>query len=489
MKSSFLSNMSHEIRTPLNAILGFIGILIEEETDEEKLDKLSIIKDSGKSLMNIINEILDFSKIEAGKMDLILKRFSIKRLLNNLYKTFHRETSEKNIDFIVKIEENLPEYIFEDEFRINQIITNLLSNAIKFTKDGYIKLIAKRNGNQLILIVKDTGIGIKSEFLTDLFTPFKQINSGLKLNIGGTGLGLAITKSLVELLNGIITVSSEENIGTEFIVSIPLKKMYNDIDIKDADEMVKKWIKNMNFDSCCGEEIPEKINEDDDYAELILEAIYFIGEKIPLIKDKLTNKKWEDAKLLSHEIKGFTGNLRMEELYNPIKRIDELLLETDKNEDEIFHMFINFEEIYNIIPDKFKDFSSNKTLNISDGVSILLAEDNYINQMLLKKILKKLNLDCDIANNGEEALKMMSEKNYNILFLDLQMPVLDGRDVLRAMMKEKRYNKVYKIVLTALAIEETKDICQMLGADDFITKPIELDSLKKKLTKLLNIEK
>ena len=488
MKSSFLSNMSHEIRTPLNAILGFIGILIEEETDEEKLDKLSIIKDSGKSLMNIINEILDFSKIEAGKMDLILKRFSIKRLLNNLYKTFHRETSEKNIDFIVKIEENLPEYIFEDEFRINQIITNLLSNAIKFTKDGYIKLIAKRNGNQLILIVKDTGIGIKSEFLTDLFTPFKQINSGLKLNISGTGLGLAITKSLVELLNGIITVSSEENIGTEFIVSIPLKKMYNDIDIKDADEMVKKWIKNMNFDSCCGEEIPEKINEDDDYTELIIDAICFIEKKIIIIKDMITNKRWSELKVLTHEITGFTGNLKMDELYNCIKKIDQLLTDKILDENKIFLLFMDFEAIYNQIPSKYKDCNKNIILKSKNDVNILLAEDNYVNQVLFKKILKKLNLDCDIANNGEEAIKILQKKKYDILFLDLQMPVLDGKEVLRNIMQNnKTFGKIYIIVLTAEAIEETREICKMLGADDFITKPIDIELLKNKIKTLLEI--
>lgn len=421
-------------------------------------------------------------------MELIIKRFSLRNLLNNLYKIYYLDTKEKNIDFIVTIAPSIPEYIYEDEFRINQIITNLLSNAIKFTKDGRIDVIAKLDENKLIIIVRDTGIGINKEFLRDLFTPFKQINNNIKTNYSGTGLGLAITKSLVELLSGIITVNSEENIGTEFIITIPIKKNYQNKDINDADQMVKKWIKNMNYDSNDTEFTSSKINEDDDYTELIIDAICFIEKKIIIIKDMITNKRWSELKVLTHEITGFTGNLKMDELYNCIKKIDQLLTDKILDENKIFLLFMDFEAIYNQIPSKYKDCNKNIILKSKNDVNILLAEDNYVNQVLFKKILKKLNLDCDIANNGEEAIKILQKKKYDILFLDLQMPVLDGKEVLRNIMQNnKTFGKIYIIVLTAEAIEETREICKMLGADDFITKPIDIELLKNKIKTLLEI--
>lgn len=244
----------------------------------------------------------------------------------------------------------------------------------------------------------------------------------------------------------------------------------------------------MNYDSNDTEFTSSKINEDDDYTELIIDAICFIEKKIIIIKDMITNKRWSELKVLTHEITGFTGNLKMDELYNCIKKIDQLLTDKILDENKIFLLFMDFEAIYNQIPSKYKDCNKNIILKSKNDVNILLAEDNYVNQVLFKKILKKLNLDCDIANNGEEAIKILQKKKYDILFLDLQMPVLDGKEVLRNIMQNnKTFGKIYIIVLTAEAIEETREICKMLGADDFITKPIDIELLKNKIKTLLEI--
>jgi two-component system, sensor histidine kinase len=232
-KSQFLSNMSHEIRTPLNAILGFVEILYLEEEDEIKAKKLNIINMSGKHLLSLINNILDLSKIEAKKIKFEKNNFSLKNALFSIRDTLLIQAEEKNINFNVNIDKNVPESLYGDEYKIKQIIINLVNNAIKFTEKGSVSInCSYENGIAEIKII-DTGIGISRDKQSLIFADFTQADASTTRKYGGTGLGLSISKRLAELMNGNISLESEENSGSTFIVKLPLQKSKTENDIID----------------------------------------------------------------------------------------------------------------------------------------------------------------------------------------------------------------------------------------------------------------
>ena len=216
LKSAFLANMSHEIRTPMNAIIGFTDVLIEEENDNDKIEKLEIIKQSSSNLLAIINDILDLSKIESGKVERINEVMALSKIVDFMYSLFYTTAKNKNIDFITKMEGTIPKKIFSDERHIIQILTNIISNAIKFTSQGKVELKLSCNNSRAKFIISDTGIGIAKEKQELVFDAFEQADTSTERIFGGTGLGLAITKKLVELLEGEITIESEE-VGTSFL--------------------------------------------------------------------------------------------------------------------------------------------------------------------------------------------------------------------------------------------------------------------------------
>lgn len=473
MKTQFLANMSHEIRTPMNSILGFTDIMLEEETDEEKLEKLNIIKNAGKNLIKIINDILDLSKIEAGKLDILQSQFSIKELVYSFYKIFSIQAKEKNIEFIIKIEKNIPDFIFGDEHRINQILMNLISNAFKFTKTGKIHLECSIENEKLILIVKDTGIGIPEEKLEGIFMPFEQADASTTRRYGGTGLGLAITKRLVELLNGNIILRSKVNEGSEFIVEIPMLEIGKRDNAEIGNNMVEKWIEDMG--------------NDDEITEIILMAIVGLRLKINMLQNEIKNKDWKNAARRVHDIKGSTGNLKMKEFYDISKLMEMELMKDEINEENILKMFNNLKTLYSIIPNKYKENNEKSQIDVQNSkeIKILLAEDNEMNQLLIKKILKKIGLECDIANNGKEVLEYLEKNRYNLLFLDLQMPLMDGRETLSEIRRNKKWDNLYIIVLTAEALKGEKEKYMLLGSNDYITKPIDLKEFKEKIKSLL----
>jgi CheY-like chemotaxis protein len=242
LKSRFLANMSHEIRTPLNAIIGFISLLRDEETDPTKIKYLNIIKNASDSLLQIINDILDFSKIESGKLSIEPTVFDPYKDLIDITDLFRAKAAEKNIDFRVKYNENMPRAMYADILRIRQIFTNLLSNAIKFTPEGRTvkSVIYYKNGN-LVITVKDYGIGISKEKQRQIFQPFMQADGSTARVYGGTGLGLSISLELAKLLGGTLTLKSEEGKGSIFTLTVPVETREADTDtVQDAKEAENK---------------------------------------------------------------------------------------------------------------------------------------------------------------------------------------------------------------------------------------------------------
>jgi signal transduction histidine kinase len=239
-KSRFLANMSHEIRTPLNVILGFAEFLYLDEKEDEKKKKLRIINQSGKYLLSLINRILDLSKIESGKLTFDGSNFSIKVLLNKIYNMFLLQTEENKLEFVVQIAPNVPDLIFGDEQKTEQILINIISNAFKFTLNGSVGIFCSYSDPLLEIRIRDTGIGIPREKHSVIFSDFSQVESQTTRKYSGTGLGLSISKKLTDFLNGKLSFTSEENIGTEFFLRLPVKKPKQEPSVKLESEKSEK---------------------------------------------------------------------------------------------------------------------------------------------------------------------------------------------------------------------------------------------------------
>jgi signal transduction histidine kinase/CheY-like chemotaxis protein len=364
-KSDFLANMSHEIRTPLNSIIGFIDILRENEKDEENKQHLDIVKSSSESLLGIINDILDFNKIESHKIELEEISFDVKKLFKDIGMLYYDKASEKNINFLVNIDENTPKNILGDPLRLKQIIINLTYNAIKFTSNGgKIELYLRYNkeNSKIRIGVKDNGIGISKENIKKVFQPFTQEDTSTTRRFGGTGLGISISSNLVTLMGGELKVISEVSKGSEFYFSIPLK------------------------------EAKETLNSEE--------------------------KQTDDAEI---------------------------------------------------------DFSNKK---------VLLVEDNQANQMFMKVMFKKLNLEYDIAGDGIEAIEMFTKSKYDFILMDENMPNMNGIEATKNIRKYERkhgFQRTPIIALTANALKGDREKFLKAEMDEYMSKPFN----KKKFLTIL----
>jgi len=362
-KSEFLANMSHEIRTPLNAIMGFIGILKEEEVDTKKLQYLETIDSSSKSLTNIINDILDFTKLESGKLDVEYIDFNPELELKSLEELFKIKCENKNINLQMKLK-GLPSSLNGDILRIKQVLNNLLSNAIKFTEsDKKIIMDVSYDNNHLHISVKDEGIGIDEEHQEKIFQSFSQADNSTTRKYGGTGLGLSISHNLIKLMGGELKVKSSIGNGSEFYFSIPLQ---------------------------IGKVIDNKVN-------------------------------------------------------------------TEKNID-------------------------------CSQYKLLLVEDNKPNQLFMKVVFQKLNINFDIANDGIEAIKLFKTNKYDVILMDENMPNMNGIEATKNILlieKERNLEHTPIIALTANALKGDRERFLEAGMDEYLSKPINKNILSEKLNEVL----
>lgn len=469
-KRDFLANMSHEIRTPLNSIIGYTSILEGEDCYKDK-SEIEIIKNSAKYLLDIVNDILDFSKIEAKKLEFDGIGFDLIKDLNSIIQIYNIKAMEKDINIELLVDENIPNFIFTDEKKLNIIYTNLISNATKYTLKGSIKIELKYKDNKLYSKVVDSGIGIEESKLKTIFKPFEQEDKSITREFGGTGLGLTITKSFVEFLGGKINVKSQKNIGTEFeffIKIIPLPE----IEIpKNIDKLIKSWIE-----------------KDKELEGIIYKFLKNLKKNLKNLKEFIDQKNIIEIQNLSHSLKGSSGNLNIEQFYilftkmNDITRNKTALDDIEYN--KVKGIYNQMEYIYKKMPENIKDEITIDLSNDCKDARIIVAEDIKLNQMLIEKFLDKLKIKAKYCFNGQELLDELKKNKYNIILLDIQMPILSGEEVLKELKDSKE--EYHIIVMTANVQKEDIERYYKLGCSDYMSKPIRKEIFINKIANIIN---
>jgi len=488
-KDEFLANMSHEIRTPLNGIIGFTDILMKTDLLPIQYDFMKAIKESGEVLLDVITNILDFSKIEAGKMELDVNKINLYDLVESAIDTVKFKAYEKELTLLFNLDIKQHEMIYTDSSKLKQVIINILGNAIKFTDKGYVILDVEYDVSKGIykFSIKDTGIGIDSENQKKVLDSFSQADPTITRKFGGTGLGLSISNSILNLMESELKIESEIDKGSNFSFDLNIENEIIDISknfnkksartlIVEDNDIIIKNIENKL----------KRIGILPDFAKNAISAFQMMKNynyNYIIINESLAN---DDFKLFE-ELKKMNYNCKIIIL---TKHLDTKINTT---KDDILTLLIPIKtnellEVYKNSLEKEYLVNSNDNITLKYNYKILIAEDNIINMKLLKVIIKKIlnNVEIIEAVNGREAVEKFKNNDIKLIFMDIQMPIVDGYNATKQI---RKLNKDVTIVaLTASSLMTEKTYCYDIGMNDYMQKPITIESMKKILKKWLNIE-
>lgn len=492
MKADFLANMSHEIRTPMNAVIGMAEMALREYLSPAARDYIAQIRSSGKELLTIINDILDFSKIESGKMDITNVEYEPMSVVNDVSNIIMTRIGEKDLELTVDIAPDIPNTLYGDNVRLEQIIINLANNAVKFTPSGQVALQVQfertsKDTIDLNLSVKDTGIGIKQEDMGKLFESFQQLDSKRNRNIEGTGLGLAITKQLVGLMNGNIMVDSEYERGSIFTVKVPQKivedipsiTVKEDVQIIAGGVIGNHYIEEQLVRDCQRMGVRYiYLRKDNSIGDILDQKVDFV-----FIEETVFSRDWQVFARSHPEI---TVILMVDFRSTASSNLPNIRVVKKPLYALNLAMIFNGEEIRNIAAEqREEEFNF-----VAPEAHVLIVDDNPINLTVATGLLNPLEMNIDEAKSGFEALEKINEKMYDLIFMDHMMPEMDGVETTRHIRERyPEYDAVPIIALTANAVGGVKDMFMENGMNDFVAKPIELKTLVLKVRQWLPPEK
>ncbi len=491
MKSDFLANMSHEIRTPMNAVIGMAEMALREEMTPEARGYIRQIKSSGQALLTIINDILDFSKIESGKMDIMEESYEPMSLMNDMVNIIMTRMGKKDVEFILDIPAELPVKLYGDMIRIKQIIVNLMNNAVKFTDHGQVRLqleyrFLEEDVIQLQVAVKDTGHGIKPQDKDKLFRSFQQLDSKRNRNIEGTGLGLAICKQLLSLMGGDIRVESEYGKGSEFSFRIPQRVVKGDPSVLPVEEETHAMLLVAN------RYVKEQLKKD--MGQLGVDCRWLEHERELEQWEVLDNSYlFVEQSLFTDYVQGFlkrNENLAGVLMVNFHSSMQYAISNLRVVKKPLYPLNLASILTGEQIEDEFDQEESDGFGFIAPEAEILIVDDNAINLTVAEGLLEPLQMKVDTALSGKEAISRVSQKNYDLIFMDHMMPEVDGVEtthIIRRFYDE--YAEVPIIALTANAVSGTKEFFLKEGMNDFVAKPIEVKVIVSKLQHWLPPEK
>jgi len=500
-KSLFLANMSHEIRTPLNGIVGFTELLKSTNLDDEQKEFINIVEKSSENLLSIINNILDLSKIESNKTELDIIIFDPIVEFENAVETYGIRASEKNIELDFFLDPAIDKKLLGDSVKIKEVLINLLSNAIKFTDlGGKIKVEIKKvstieNQTEIAFSIEDNGVGMTKEQQLNVFSAFTQADVSITRKYGGTGLGLTISTKFLELMGAELKLESQKEKGTRFYFNIVFEEVLESTEIAMSPKFEDMSICKFNYD------LPV---QQDVYLSQYFKSFNVEHSGFNTASDLKKCNEDKNLKSIWIDVDNTEDNL-LKTIYK-INSQKIILLSSFSNRDKLENLGINVAKILYkpITPTKViqglnasNSIKIEKTLDISKASpfkniqfqgNILVAEDNFINQKLIKQVLLRYGVTVELANNGLEAFEKRKSETYDLIFMDIQMPVMDGVEATHEIINyevEEELQHIPIVALTANALNGDRERFMSEGLDEYIPKPIETNELLYILKKFL----